>query len=694
MRRGWSIHCILLMMVLVSCQAARPKGETLKAIKVKGGAWVMDKNIDLADPALREDFAWIRAHLRKKHGPIERPEALQKCFVETMAFLYDRRLFDPKTQTWRVGAFLDEGEAQVGGYDQVILWQNYPRLGIDERNQFDLYRDLPGGYKGLKQWVTVCRRRGVRVLLAYNPWDTHTRDSGKHIDELVEALKITGADGIYLDTMHDVPAEWTKPLATLGRFVAFESEGTPRNKEMRPLHSNWGQGWPVYPPTQVFERRFAYPNHKTFLTHHRHQRNHWEEVCCAFFTGTGVLVWENVFGNDTAWVERDKALLRAVKPILQGFWQNFAHPDWQPLVTSGHKKLAVNEWPGPTGTVYTLCWDQPKAYRGPLFKARAGKTYIDLITGRPCDAKGGMVAGRIGVKSVGAVLEVDRATAAVQKLVARVAPGKLPGYRKVSTDRIKPTGTPRRTPKLKRYRGRKPAGKLPEGMVWAPGGKFVHKVNHRWHGATCYDHYGWGKKGRALAMPGFAIDAYPVTNAQFAAFVKAAKYQPRDSHSFLKHWVNGRLPKGLENHPVVNVSLDDARAYAKWAGKRLPTEAEWQYAAQGADGRAWPWGPRIAPTRVNATGATRPVGAGKDDASPFGVRDMCGHVWQWIDDVYVDRVQAYTVLKGGSFYRLPEDASKWYIHNGPMQVNSHIKVPLLSPSMDRFSTVGFRCVID
>lgn len=78
-----------------------------------------------------------------------------------------------------------------------------------------------------------------------------------------------------------------------------------------------------------------------------------------------------------------------------------------------------------------------------------------------------------------------------------------------------------------------------------------------------------------------AIDATPVTNAQYKEFLEATGYKPRFPENFLKHWKNGEIPVGSEQHPVVYVDLDDARAYAKWAGKRLPREEEWQLAAAG-----------------------------------------------------------------------------------------------------------------
>ena len=95
---------------------------------------------------------------------------------------------------------------------------------------------------------------------------------------------------------------------------------------------------------------------------------------------------------------------------------------------------------------------------------------------------------------------------------------------------------------------------------------------------------------RAIDIAAFYIDQYPVTNQQFAAFLAATKYHPADDHNFLRDWKAGRYPAGWDNKPVTWVSLEDARAYAAWAGKRLPHEWEWQYAAQGTDGRLYPWG--------------------------------------------------------------------------------------------------------
>lgn len=127
-------------------------------------------------------------------------------------------------------------------------------------------------------------------------------------------------------------------------------------------------------------------------------------------------------------------------------------------------------------------------------------------------------------------------------------------------------------------------------------------------------------------LPAYKMDKYLVTNAQYARFVVATGYRtPLD-------WKGGKIPKGLELHPVTMVTWADANAYAKWAHKRLPTEAEWEKAARGKDGRRWPWGNTMDPTRLNTyytVGSTTPVMKYPNGASPYGLLDMAGNVNEW-----------------------------------------------------------------
>ena len=153
------------------------------------------------------------------------------------------------------------------------------------------------------------------------------------------------------------------------------------------------------------------------------------------------------------------------------------------------------------------------------------------------------------------------------------------------------------------------------------------------------------------------------------------------------------MPAGLADHPVVYVDLDDARAYAKWAGKRLPTEPEWHLAAQGTDGRAWPWGGDFDAARVNMTkSGTSPVRSHPNGRSPYGCYHMSGNVWEWTESVRDDGHTRFVLIRGGSHYKA--EGSGWYTDGGPQPCTHHAKFLLMWPGLDRCATIGFRCVID
>ncbi|MFC2030777.1 SUMF1/EgtB/PvdO family nonheme iron enzyme [Chloroflexota bacterium] len=138
-------------------------------------------------------------------------------------------------------------------------------------------------------------------------------------------------------------------------------------------------------------------------------------------------------------------------------------------------------------------------------------------------------------------------------------------------------------------------------------------------------------------LPAYEIDKFEVTNADYAAFVEAAAYVSHGEKVGKKYWLDS-FTEGKETHPVVRVTWDDAAAYCEWAGKRLPTEAEWEKAARGTEALRFPWGNDWDPSKANVkdTGlrTTVVVGSFGTGASPYGVEDMAGNVWEWTGDWY------------------------------------------------------------
>jgi len=129
-----------------------------------------------------------------------------------------------------------------------------------------------------------------------------------------------------------------------------------------------------------------------------------------------------------------------------------------------------------------------------------------------------------------------------------------------------------------------------------------------------------------VTLPAYKIDKYPVTHAEYAKFIVSTKHRPP------LDWVNGKIPDGKYLHPVTMVTWYDAKDYCEWEDKRLPTEAEWEKAARGTDGRRWPWGNKMDPEKLNTyyhIGSSTVVMKYKNGESPFGVYDMSGNVSEW-----------------------------------------------------------------
>ena len=185
----------------------------------------------------------------------------------------------------------------------------------------------------------------------------------------------------------------------------------------------------------------------------------------------------------------------------------------------------------------------------------------------------------------------------------------------------------------------------------------------------------------AVEIAAFSMDRLEVTNIQYQQFVNET------GHATPSHWSAGHYARGQALLPVVNVSWDDAQAYAAWANKRLPTEAEWEWAARGAEGRLYPWGNDSDPTRVNTAdrgpGKLTDVGSYPLGTTPEGILDLGGNVREWTADYYGPYLLLHAPPTEGSFVSVR--GSSWRSSDDAATARQKV---LSSETAD---DLGFRC---
>ena len=257
----------------------------------------------------------------------------------------------------------------------------------------------------------------------------------------------------------------------------------------------------------------------------------------------------------------------------------------------------------------------------------------------------------------------------------------------------------------------------PEGMVLIPGGTFQM-------GSEDEEAEDWEKPVHTVHLDAFYIDIYEVTNAQFKAFVDANPQWQKDNikdrfnyGSYLYFWTGNDYPAGKADHPVQTVTWYAAMAYAEWAGKRLPTEAEWEYAARGGiAGQKYPWGDTISVADANYSeydenwelksgiGDTTPVG--QYPTNSYGLYDMAGNVWEWCldgwdTDFYAESDNSRNPIAGGetvqwlreNFTNIPSQSQR-ILRGGGWRYNDaqDLRVARRGAEWAFLPNGGFRCV--
>ena len=709
-------------------------------------------DLDFFDNALydREDLQWVR-----------------HSYVSHLIYGWDHAFFESEELRSTLEDFIVRGKSWYGGDDFIGIWPTWPSLGLDQRNQWDLFRDMPGGLSGLREIADMCRRHGVRFFICYNPWDEDTRSEG-HTTGMADLIKEIGADGVVLDTRGSSSWELQMAADSVRSGVVMYSEGMAVPRDMPGIVSGRVHNALYYPPLLNLNKMIK-PDFSIFRVAELAFEPIRREYATSFFNGYGTEL--NIFKPGRPdWIREDYRFFGETVRILRENSSNFVRYDFIPLIPTLHDQLHVNQWPGKDKTVYTILSLVPQGFDGPLFEAGTPKGYhwVDLWEHRELEPV--LVEGKSyipvrtesfherwkGTNNEGAVSavalfphlltiqhEVDQLTfSAPDGDQIRIWPGD-PDYSK------EPAlfSTREQTISLRDHFGRlegdfviqlfkgmeilderiiylkpgtarlistsvatEPAQKTPKGMLEIPSGSFTMKTTN----GDEFIEYPPQTVSAPIIMKGFYMDRYPVTNGDFYQFIRSTGYQPTDKVNYLKHWEGSKPPRNIVDHPVIYISWEEAKAYAGWAGKRLPTEVEWQYAAQTEDLLPWPWGGEEGVSRelqwVTNTltvskikgidsvlcnlgnGIPEPVGAHPKGVNPFGLEDLVGSVWQLTNDLYDNGTVHYVIMKGGSYFN--PGSSWWYVQGGPRELHYRQMLLRLSRGYERNATVGFRCVRD
>jgi sulfatase-modifying factor enzyme 1 len=634
---------------------------------------------DPADwPGWRDQLTAWRDDARTRHDytgtRYDRPESAwaSRCFAVAQVWLWDELLYDAAAHRFTPERFLADADTRFGGLDGIVLWHAYPVIGIDDRNQWDFYRDVPG----LGALVDALHDAGLRVFVDYNPWDTGTRRGGDDVAELASLVHDLGADGVFLDTLKEANPGLVGALEQARPGIALEGESKLPLARIADHSLSWAQ-W--FADSRVPGVLRAHWYERRHMQHHvrRWNRDHAAELQSAWFNGVGIMVWEVVFGAWVGWNARDAATLRRMLPLQRALGDVLHAGDWTPLPALDPAATSAGVFASRYDlgglTMWTFVNRGDTDWSGPVLpheRTEPGEAFVDLTGGRRLDASepprtlvpahgiGGLLRVAGDAQDPGA--DLDRALALVAT-VPRTTDASFPHAR---AHRIGPRQVPAqevRTPRADTA-----------GVV-VPEGQHVLTVRFRARETGMYDGAPYVEEWKPLPprlhdqrtlerivqvdQP-VTVASTEVSNREFAEFLAASGYRPVDRHRFLSHWVDGAgsttPPTDALDAPVTFIDLDDARAYATWVGGRLPTEDEWPLAAR-------------------RPGFTRRAPA----------------VWNWTESEHTDGRTRFVMLKGGADHATP--GSEWYFDGGVKEPEFAAKYVMPGLGLARSASIGFRC---
>ena len=297
--------------------------------------WKSDPSADF-DAWLKDLKAWRHEQLIRmgyNDAQYRRPELqwAQRNFIQPQMMVEERYFYDPVAGKYTVDRYLDDLEKRYGGIDSVLIWPVYPNIGIDNRNQCDLHRDMPGGVPRLRQMVDDFHRRGVRVFFPMMPWDKGTRDRGHAL--LGSDREADGRDRRGRRQRRHVRWRAARLPNGVGRdraspgVRAGRRAGRARGLDLEQPELGHIGSFGFVPTVSTL--KWLEPRHMVNVCD-RWARDKTDDLQYAFFNGVGYESWENIWGIWNGITPRDAEAMRRVAHIERKFAPFLVSPDWEP----------------------------------------------------------------------------------------------------------------------------------------------------------------------------------------------------------------------------------------------------------------------------------------------------------------------------------------------------------------------------
>ncbi len=335
-----------------------------------------------------EAFDRYRDEWRSRYdfAEYERPDLrwIAEGCVHNFVFLYGKEGFDHGKQEIDVDGLLAQGEA-FGDYDTVAIWNQYPRLGIDKRTQWDFYDDFPGGREALRAAVKKFHERGVKVLLPFIPWDRGNDETTNTMgDAFARIVADTDADGYQLDTLRDLPFSYRKKLDGIRPGILLQTQHHPLKKHpVEFITSSWDEFWRVDPMPEADVFRFMCPQHiAPVISRWLRLEDKWTLIKRCEFGAAPIVIWQDIFGRWMPYTEEQKARVKAWKETYMRHRAVYQGRKPIPLMPTGHRDIFCNLFVEDAGSARIYSFYNHAGTPERCAMALAAANGVEIVLGR------------------------------------------------------------------------------------------------------------------------------------------------------------------------------------------------------------------------------------------------------------------------------------------------------------------------